>query len=189
MDEGNDKPKLKLIQGGRHSRLAIGPVEIFVGPQNMAPYAVEAVVAEEDTFLVLSSDPELLESRENPIKVMTEVVEARPEKPGSVLIRGGRPLQLLAIVHDLNQEPSWKEKWVASALDGIFHEVESRKIRSLALPLLGTVHGRLEKERFLFLLREALERRTFDFLQRLWLVVPVGAALEILKILRAQLKI
>jgi hypothetical protein len=95
---------------------------------------------------------------------------------------------LLAIIHDLNQEPSWKEEWVASALDGIFQEAESCKIRSLALPLLGTLHGSLERQRFLALLQDALERRSPRHLTRLWLVVPAGTSSEILAMLEAELQ-
>jgi hypothetical protein len=167
--------------------IMIGSVQIFVGPGNMAPYSVDAWAAEEDTYLVLSADPEVVESNEDPERVMAEVLATRPEEPGTVVIKGGHPLRLLAIVHDLNEEPSWKEEWVVSALEGIFQEAETRKLRSLALPLLGTLHGSLEKQRFLVLLREALERRSPAHLRRLWLVVPAGASSEILQMLKSDL--
>ncbi len=188
MDEkkGN-RPNLRLIRGRGLSQLAIGTVQIFVGPEKMSPYPVDAVVAEEDTFLVLSADPELSESNESPIRVLTEALETRPETPGSVLVRDGHPLQLLAIVHDLDQEPSWKEEWIVSALEGIFRETEKRKLRSIALPLLGTLHGSLEKKRFIALLHESLERKTPGHLERLWLVTPEGTASEMLEILKTEL--
>jgi len=189
MDEkkGN-RPDLRVIRGGGLSQLAIGTVQIFVGPEKMSPYPVDAMVAEEDTFLVLSADPELFESNESPIRLLTEAFETRPETPGSVFVKDGHPLQFLAIIHDLDQEPSWKEEWVVSALDGIFRETENRKLRSIALPLLGTVHGSLEKGRFINLLRESLERKPPIHLNRLWLVTPEGTASEILKILKAELQ-
>jgi hypothetical protein len=188
MDEkkGN-RPNLRLIRGGGHPQLAIGTVQIFVGPEKMSPYPVDAVVAEEDTFLVLSADPELSESNESPIRVLTEALEARPETPGSVLVKDGHPLQLLAIVHDLDQGPSWKEEWIVSALEGIFRETDKRKLRSIALPLLGTLHGSLEKKRFIALLRDSLERKPPSHLKRLWLVTPEGTASEMLEILKREL--
>jgi hypothetical protein len=188
MDEKeHNRPNRKMIPGGGESRLAIGAVQIFVGPEKMSPYPVDAMVAEEDTFLVLSADPELFESNESPIRVLTEAFETRPETPGSVLVKDGHPLQFLAIIHDLDQEPSWKEEWVVSALDGILRETENRKLRSIALPLLGTLHGSLGKGRFITLLRESLERKAPRYLKRLWLVTPEGTATEILRILRAEL--
>jgi O-acetyl-ADP-ribose deacetylase (regulator of RNase III) len=93
---------------------------------------------------------------------------------------------LLAIVHDLNQEPSWREEWVASALEGIFREAESRRLRSIALPFLGTLHGSLKKERFVELLRCALERMSPNHLKRLWLLVPAGTSSKILEMLESD---
>ena len=189
MDQHQDNgPKIKRVPSGRHSAIRIGSIQIFVGPGNMAPYPVEAWAAEEDTYLVLSADTEVVESNEDVEQVMAQVLSSSPIAPGSVIVKGGFPLRLLAIVHDLNQEPSWNEEWIASALDGILRETESRKIQSLALPLLGTLHGALGRERFLALLREALERRPPRHLMRLWLVVPTGTTSEILTLLEAQLQ-
>jgi len=187
MDEKTDKrPRLRLIRGGYPCEMSLGSVRIVAAPADRPPFMVDAVVAEEDTFLVLSADREVRDPNEPLVRLMTRVIETRPETPGSVLVRGKSPLQLLAIVHDLNQEPSWREEWIVSALDGIFREAESRKLRSIALPLLGTLHGSLEKQRFLVLLRCALERISPNHLKRLWLVVPVGTSSKILQILESE---
>jgi hypothetical protein len=167
--------------------IRIGSVQIFVGPGNMAPYPVDAWAAEEDTYLVLSADPEVAEVDEDPERVMAEVLATRPAEPGTVIVKGACPLRLLAVVHDLNEEPSWKEEWVVKALHGIFQEADKRRVRSLALPLLGTLHGSLEKQRFLVLLREVVERRPPRHLTRLWLVVPAGTSSEILQMLGSDL--
>jgi O-acetyl-ADP-ribose deacetylase (regulator of RNase III) len=108
----------------------------------------------------------------------------KPEKPGSVLVKATSPLQLLAVVHDLNQEPSWKEEWVAKALEEIFRETEQRKLHSLALPFLGTRHGSLDKERFLVLLRSTLEGIVTHSLKRIWLMLPPDIDPGILKVLK-----
>jgi hypothetical protein len=119
---------------------------------------------------------------------MTELLKTSPLTPGNVIPRGEQPLRLLAIVHDLDREPSWKEEWITGALDGIFREVETRKLRSIALPMLGTVQGSLEKQRFLVLLREALERSSPKHLTQLWLMVPSGSTREILEMLTSILQ-
>ncbi len=54
-------------------------------------------------------------------------------------MKGSGPVKLLAVVHDLNQDPSWKEEWVVKALEGIFREIEQRKLQSLALRFLELV--------------------------------------------------
>jgi len=176
------------MRSGHYSAISIGSIQIFVGPENMAPYPVDAWAAEEDTYTVLSADPEVQAINGDPEKVMAEAFRTQPAAPGSLLVRGKKPLQLLAIVHDLNEEPSWKEEWVASALDKIFHEAERRKLQAIALPLLGTLHGSLEKQRFIVLLREALERTSPTHLVRLWLVVPAGTTSEILEMLKSELR-
>lgn len=149
---------------------------------------MDGVAFEEDTFLVMSADPVVRDPKEPLVRIMTKVIETRPEVPGSVLVRGKRPLQLLAIVHDLNQEPSWREEWIASALDRIFQLAEGRGLESIALPFLGTLHGKLGKERFLMLLRAALGRNPPTHLKRLWLIMPEGTDPRILDILKSTSK-
>ena len=46
MDEKPDnRLKIKRVRGNHHSKMSIGAVQIFVGPENMAPYPVEAWAA------------------------------------------------------------------------------------------------------------------------------------------------
>jgi hypothetical protein len=82
-------------------------------------------------------------------------VSERGRAPGSVVVRPGRPLQLLAVVHDLDRDPAWSEDWIEQAWRGVFLEAGTRGLTTLAVPLLGTVHGRLPRERALQLLAAA----------------------------------
>jgi len=180
------KPRLRLIRGGRPSRFTMGSVDIVVAPENKPPFRTDAVAYEEDTFLVLSAPAELNEPPEPLIRLLTKLREMKPEKPGSVLVKAPSPLQLLAIIHDLNQEPSWKEEWVAKALEGIFRETEQRKLHSLALPFLGTRHGSLGRERFLVLLRSVLKETATHSLKRIWLMLPPGINPKTITVLNAK---
>jgi len=144
---------------------------------------VDAVIFEEDTFLVISADPVIRPTTEPLMRIMTRLIETRPEKPGTVVVRGELPLRLLAVVHDFNQEPTWKEEWVKTALEEVFRIVEDRKVTSIALPFLGTQHGSLQKERFMQLLKEVLKKITSTHLERLWLVWPPKTHRRILEIL------
>jgi hypothetical protein len=143
---------------------------------------VEAVVFEEDTFLVLSADKSIRNSGDHIVTIMTQIIETLPIPPGRIVKKGHNPLRLLAIVHDLNCEPSWREEWVISALNEIFLEVESRRLGSVALPLLGTAYGSLGKNRFVYLLKQTMAQVSFKFLKRLWLITPVGTSRKLIDI-------
>ncbi len=169
-----NRPTLCLLRGGLDTELRLGPTRVVVAPRNLPPFSVGAVVEEGDTYLVLSADPKVRPPQEPLIRVMTEVLEAQPISPGSVIVPRRQPLALLAVVHDLARDPTWKEAWVAEALDQVFREAEARQLRSLAIPILGTVHGRLPLRRTLELFQDAANRSAAQCLERLWLVVPEG---------------
>ena len=177
------RPRLQPIRGTYPLKISIGSLVMVIAPESMSPFPVDAIALEEDTFLVMSADPKVRDPQKSLMRIMTEVIETRPEIPGSVLVRGERPLRFLAIVHDLNEEPSWREEWIESALDKIFQEAEDRRLNSIALPMLGTLHGSLEKERFVALLLRVLKRNSVNHPERLWLVVPAGTDSKIFDIL------
>ena len=136
------------------------------------------MVAEEDTYLVLSADPEVREPEVARLRAFHEAYTAEPAEPGTVVVQGGSPLRLLAVVHDLSQDPTWREEWIAAALEAVLREADSRRVRTLAMPPLGRVHGSLPRERFVVLLRSALQTGAPRHLERILLVVPeeeVGA--------------
>jgi hypothetical protein len=182
MDKG---PNLQIIPGTYPLEISFGNLRVVAAPKDRPPLKADAMAFEEDTFLVMSAEPVIRAPKESLMRVMTRVIETRPETPGTVLVRGKRPLRLLAIVHDLNQEPSCREEWVADCLEKILAEAESRELKSLALPFLGTLHGRLEKGRFLELLGHALGQTELRHLVRIWLVVPDGMNSKILETLES----
>jgi hypothetical protein len=179
------EPNLQVIPGTYPLEISIGTIHIVAAPKDRPPFKSEAIAFEEDTFLVMSAERVIRAPKESLMRVMTRVIETQPETPGTVLVRGKRPLRFLAVVHDLNQEPSWREEWVAHCLEKIFVEAESRKLKSIALPFLGTLHGRLKRGRFLELLAHALSQTELRYLERIWLVVPDGMNSKILKILES----
>jgi len=174
-EKTDPRSRLKVIVGGRPYPTSHGSIQIMVTSAAVPPPEAKVIVYEEDTFLVLSAPIEWKEPGEHPVRVMDDAYSADPETPGHVIVREGRPVKFLAVVHDLSQEPTWKEEWVAAALAVIFCEGESRKLTSMALPLLGTRHGSLETKRFFSLLRHALDRASLRHLKYLWLMMPEEA--------------
>ena len=115
---------LRVLQGGRDPAARLGPVLVVVSGPDRPPFPVEALVLEEDTFLVLSAEPTVVDPPEEPMRLMTRLIETLPETPGSVLVRERDPVRMLAVVHDVNQDPSWREAWVHRALEGALQEAE-----------------------------------------------------------------
>jgi hypothetical protein len=186
-EKGIRRANFELIQGGLHRETEYGPVRIIAAPEGMPPFQADAMVFEEDTWLVMSASPATCEPDVHPIRLMTDVMNAEPEPVGSVVVKKGNPLRFLAIVHDVNHEPTWTETWIEAALRHVFQEAEQRKISSMGLPLLGTKHGRLDKIRFVVLLAGVLKRTAFCHLKRLWLIVPPRTGSQIIAALKAEI--
>jgi len=164
---------LRVLSGGRDPVAVLGPLHVVAAAvDEVPPFPVEATVVEEDTFLVLSAEPIWVDPPEEPIRLMTRLIETRQETPGSVLVRGRGPYRMLAIVHDVEQDPTWKEEWVAEALERVLREAEARELRSVSLEMLGCMHGRLGSARFATLFEAAVLRVRPRWLKRVWLLVP-----------------
>ena len=148
-------------------------LSVFVGPaKSRPPFAIEAVVIEQDCDLVLDTEPVIRDPGEQIETLLRAVETSALRKPGTIRVKGGSaPIEILAIVHDFSAEPSWREDWVVSALDAIFAEVAVRGIEALALPMLGSVHGRLSVARALVLLEQCLWRNRPAGLRSLWLLM------------------
>lgn len=145
-----------------------------------APFAVEAVVHEEDRWLVLSAPPIVPELSEHPIRLHTAVAEAEPRPLGRVVVRAGSPLGLLAVVHDLDREPTVTLADVRDALADVVAVCKARGLARVALPLLGLRHGRgLVREDVLRAIAEALSGA--QHVSAVWLVTDDPADLVALQ--------
>lgn len=142
------------------------------------PFEPEAVVREVDTWLVLSAAPDLVEPPDggapDPADLLRGADAYEPRTPGSVVVREGTFLELLAVVHDLDREPSCRPEWVDEALERVMEELHARGAGSVALPVLGAVHGTLHPLRFHRALRDAVERVSPWALRDICLEVPAG---------------
>jgi hypothetical protein len=186
--ENSRAHKLTVIRGNLSCEMSLGNLRIVASPKEAPPFQVDAFVFEEDTFLVMSADPMVRSPKESMVRIMSKLMETQPAAPGSVLVRSKDPLQFLAIVHDFNQDPSFKEEWAASALKGIFKASETLGLRSLALPLIGAHYGFIKEERFVDLLELSLKDKAFQHLRRLWLMVPKGDARDMIRMLKNRLR-
>ena len=176
-------PWLRIIDSAGRERLRCGHLEVVLAPSDRPPFAVAGRVVEEDTWLILSAAVEVHEPPDHPLRLLTELLELRPAPPGSVVVRETSPLQLLAVVHDLDRAPSCRQAWVAGALSAAIAEAVARGLTSLELPLLGHGHGVLSAAESAAVLAPALAAAPHGGLRRIWLVVPDEQREEVLAVL------
>ncbi len=69
----------------------------------------DGLVEEEDSYLSLSAEP-VVDFAETPaahaVRVMTAARDAEEAEPGTVIVRQGYPLKLLAFIHRLHVSPT-----------------------------------------------------------------------------------
>ena len=187
IEHSDRRAALRLIQGGLQCRIRFGPIRIVAAPQRSAPFQVDALAVEEDTWLVMSAEPKIGDLQEHPIRLMTDLLEAQPKSVGSVVVQGRNPIRFMAIVHDVDHDPTCRQKWVQCALNEIFREAERRKLRTLGMPLIGTLHGKLVTQHFAELFSQALLQASLKHLRRVWLIAPVPTNAEIINMLQPML--
>ena len=164
--------KLRLVWDINLSSVRINDIDIVVAPKAVPPFDIDAVVEEQDTALILSESGNIAEPDNKPAWFLANKLESQALlKPGSVIKRDGKTIRLLAIVHDLDMEPSWSSEWVAQALDNIIKLSHTQGISSIQLPVLGAQHGRFHIQDFLQLLVITI-KKSHGKLKKIWLVVP-----------------
>jgi hypothetical protein len=188
MKSSRVREKLQVIDGGLRRETKYGSLRIVAAPSSSRPFGIDALVVEEDTWLIMSAEPQIAAPEEHPIRLMTDVINAEKEAVGTVRVRTGDPLRFLAIVHDVDCEPTWREEWIRSALTHVFSEAARRRLAAVGLPLLGTRHGRLTVARFAELLASVLPAVDAPSLSRLWLIAATDQNAGLVDHLQSLLK-
>ena len=165
---------MKLIWDSHQFNVQINQVAIYIAPDNCPPFSVKAIVEEQDTSLVLEPADEIHEySDDRPVWCLSNTQALQKVyRPGEVINKSYNPIRLLAIVHDLDCDPSWNIEWIKAAVENIFSLCSEKELLSLGLPILGAQFGKLENEAFVKLLVNQLQVKQLDCPQRIWLIVP-----------------
>ena len=162
----------------------IGSIELTIAPPELPPFAVDAIVEEQDTNLLLGVDAEIREPYESYNTLVSQMITQQPRAPGEVIVKENHPMKFLAVIHNLEHKPTWKKIWIAKTLTRVFIESKNRKINTLAMPVLGTIYGSLEIENFIELFRSALATGNAAYPEKIWLIVPAPACTRIMDLLR-----
>lgn len=160
----NDGPKLTLLRGGRASSARIEQLQIIAEVSQKPSFEADFEVFEEDLFLVLSAPCVIPDVQQHPVRVMTEVLDAKPRALGEI-VRSGR--RLLAVVHDLSRDPTTTEQSVSEALFAALRLADREKASALRLPLLGSLHGPISEKRSIDLILQAISGLALPNLKRL----------------------
>lgn len=146
---------------------------ITVAPEAHSPFTPGMLVEEQDRFLLLGNLHEIsLPDKPNWV-LANDVFQQQPKKPGSILVKGVRPVKIKAIIYDIEAEPICKAEWVDSAIANILQQAEQRRQATLAMPLLGIQHGHVRVKDFLDILCKHVQQHAFQYLKRIWLIVPL----------------
>jgi len=117
---------------------------------------VDAVVEEQDTNLILGKSPVILETIENFPTLVKKMEQQTQEIVGNVLVKQSIPIRFIAIVYDVEHTPIGKKIWIEDAIQNILAQCDKYRIKTLAMPLLGTSYGKLKEESIIQLLQDSL---------------------------------
>jgi hypothetical protein len=166
---------LKLNNSTKHSLpciTTIGKIEIAVAPIEYLPLGIDAIVEEQDTQLLMAVDTEIEYPDDDFDTLINQMTTGKARRPGQIIVKQDKPIRFQAIIHDINHDPSWKVEWIALALKQLVEEIENYQIKSLAMPLLGTHHGKMAEEESIELLCASLATDQASLLENLWLIAP-----------------
>lgn len=133
-----------------------GNTIIRVLPPNDPLPETDAIVEEQDTYLLLGITAEINDTAESYPSLVGRMEKQQPLVPGSILIRSETPKRIVAIIHDIDQKPICRDEWIATALQKILDECGQLKIHTLLMPVLGKTHGNVSYECFRELLDAAV---------------------------------
>jgi hypothetical protein len=117
---------------------------------------VDAVVEEQDTNLILGKSPVILDTIESFPSMVNKMEQQTCEKVGNVLVKQSVPIRFIAIVYDVEHTPIGEKIWIEEAILNILAHCDKYRIKTLAMPLLGTSYGKLEEESIIQMLQNSL---------------------------------
>ncbi len=130
---------------------------------------VDAVVEEQDTNLILGKSPVILDTIESFPEMVKKMEQQTCEKVGNVLVKQSVPIRFIAIVYDVEHTPIGEKIWIEEAIQNILAHCDKYRIKTLAMPLLGTSYGKLEEESNIQLLQNSLIQNRQKHLKKIFI--------------------
>ena len=171
---------IRLIWDKSTCATRIGKIAVYSAPPEHPPFRCEAVVVEQDTNLILGEQTTLVEP-DKPAWYLANTLERDQPvyKLGDVIIKRGLPMQLMAIVHDIEQQPTCDSGILKLAWQNLMAISAQNNVKTLATPALGSVHGKIVLEDALQLFGQAIHDHAPPCLEKIWLVLPVHQQVDL----------
>ena len=169
-----------------HYTTTIGTIEITVAPPEQPPWNVDVIVEEQDTSLLLGGTHMIRDTEESYAALIGKMQNQTPHVPGQVIVRHTTPLRFIAIVYEIGRQSWYRQEWIVTALENIFHAMETYQAGNIALPLLGVTHGRLLSAEFMELLCPVLPAVRASHPEKIWLVTPMTEYRRIITFLEGR---
>jgi hypothetical protein len=175
---------IRLIWDKSSCAARIGAIAIYSAPREHPPFDCQAMVVEQDTNLILGEQTTLVEPNKPAWYLANTLERDQPVyKPGDVIIKRGPPMQLLAVIHDIEQQPSCDNDSLKLAWQNLMTIVTQNNIKTLATPALGSVYGKIKLEESLRLLGQAIHDYTPPCLEKIWLILPAHQQIDLAAVL------
>ena len=144
--------------------------QILVINSSQQTVSADAIVEEQDTFLLLGASPVIQESEESYVTLVKKMERQKPLEPGHIIVKGTNPVRFIAVNYNIENNPVCCEGWIKTSLQNIFRECRKRKITSLLTPLPGTKYGKISKEFSMQLLTNALLDKQGNFPEKIFII-------------------
>ena len=166
---------MKLVWDSDQYVATINEVKIHIAAEQCPLPEVTAKIEEQDTSLILEPSDTINEYNDDkPVWYLSNTQAIQETHPtGSVIIKPGMPIRLLAVVHDLDCTPSWHEEWVFEALEKSFNILNDKQMTSVAVPCFGRHFKDFELENFTRPLVKVLQNSNNHYPKKIWLIAPV----------------
>lgn len=135
------------------------------------PDNIDAIVEEQDTCLLLGNSAVIKTPVESITSLVKKMEQQNPRTPGEVLVIHSKPRRLIAIIYDLDQKQICREEWIETAVKNILQQCRVYQIRTLAMPLPGIIHGRIDEDTSLCILDNVLAKDKPDCLENIYLIM------------------
>ncbi|MBW2504627.1 MAG: hypothetical protein JRE16_08675 [Deltaproteobacteria bacterium] len=164
--------KFRVINGGKDKQNLFCEIPVTLVPDDFSPLDVDALVCEEDRYLIMTTSTDSQSIPEHPLRVINRAWQQQPLPLGSIHCRTGKPTRFLLVIHDLDRVPTCRPIWILAALANLrFQLSDHPHVRTIAMPLLGTRHGHLNISESFNLLRQAFTGANWP-VKHLFLMVP-----------------